>query len=136
MEAFIKAIEHTISQEPTPAKPAEVQPPIEATAPVPGVTGTAPVVGDNTVAQSQPSDDLRFDSAAPQSKEEAVARKLELVFSEFPDPKDCVSYEVFNKYLNPGAPLSSINPVRAEKILLSPKAFLRSVEQWVKRGRK
>ncbi len=134
-------VREKISQEP-PLKTAVVQPPVAVTAPVSesGQRAAAPVVPvDNgersqTAATSEPPDD--FPDESDNSAGEKLAQKLELVFSEYPQPRECVAYVVSQKKLAKPSSLASIDPVYATKILNNPKGFLRAVENWVKGGRK
>lgn len=129
MEAFIA----TLSQEPPLST--GVQPPVAATASVP-VVETAPVAAATNPIDAQPSDDFGCDSSAPQSESEKVARELELVFAEYPQPQECVQYLMRKGMLQSGAGLETIKPQHAKKILERSKDFIRAVEAWVKGGRK
>ena len=129
-------------QEPTPGKPAEVQPPIAATAPVQVVPETAPVTGEANTDKSvrntsQSPDDFSFEDANPPAlaltPEQKMAMELETVFAE---NRDCIAYLIRKDMLKSGAPLETMDPRKAKKILERSQDFLRAVDAWVKGGRK
>jgi hypothetical protein len=124
-----------ISQEPSVSSKAEVQPPVAATATVrePEQPAAAPVATE-VINATEPPDD--FPDEADNAAGEKLAMELELVFSEYPQPRECVAYVISQKKLVKTSSLASIDPVYAKKILNNPKGFLRAVENWVKGGKK
>lgn len=102
----------------------------EALPPVPVETAQV----QTAIEESAPDD---FPAETPvESDAEKLARNLELVLSEYPQPVACVDYIISQRRLVRGAKLETIDPVYAKKVLANPKGFFRAVEQWVKGGRK
>jgi len=98
----------------------------------------APASDEAAAVSSAPPEELPFEEPAPQPENDTQARlkvadELELIFSE---NKDCIGYCVFKGMLPKGKGLSEIDQVYAGKILKNPKGFIRTVEGWVKGGRK
>lgn len=128
-----------LSQEPTVLVP-KVQPPIEATAPV--NTGSPVPQGEqNPISENEPaaSDDFDAPPSQQQTEEEKKAADLEAVFgtAKAPlSPLDCYEYLIAKKQLTRGAGLETVPAIYALKVISNAGGFMRSVEAWVKGGRK
>jgi hypothetical protein len=140
--------ENAIEAEVVPEPPKEstvaaaVAPSSQVVAPAPA-EHTSASGGAAAVSSPAPAEELPFEEPpkpADDSKErDDNAMNLQIVFTENKElTKDCVAYCIFKNMLpkGPGKGLEEIDQAYAGKILKNPKGFLRSVEAWVKGGRK
>lgn len=128
-----------LSQEPKSLE-TKVQPPIEVTAPA--GAGSPVLQGEqNPISENEPaaSDDFDDPPSQQQTEEEKKAADLEAVFgtAKAPlNPLDCYEYLIAKKQLVRGAGLETVPAIYALKVVSNAGGFMRSVEAWVKGGRK